>query len=240
MKVALITGGAKRIGAAICRHLHEHDWHVIVHYNYSNSTAEALVNELNAKRPGTAASLQAELSAEAGLAEFASQCLSVFGRLDLLVNNASQFYPTQLANMTSTAFDELMSTNARAPLLLTQALAAELSGGSIVNIIDIHGSTPLKDYPAYSASKAALNMLTRSLALELAPDVRVNGVAPGAILWPEDSAEMSGSEKQALLEKIPMQRLGNPIDIARTVRFLSEDAAFITGQIINVDGGQTI
>lgn len=243
MKVALVTGAARRIGAAIARHLHEHDWNVIIHCNHSTAEAESLAGELNMTRNNSAIVIRASLANADAPGILADAAIAAWGQVDLLVNNASQFYPTTLSSPLSdtsaAAFDDVMHTNARAPLLLSTALARHLSGGSIINIIDIHGEKPLRDYIIYSMSKAALVMMTKALAVELAPGIRVNGVSPGAILWPENDGEMSDKAKAELLSAIPMGRLGSERDIARAVRFLAEEAPFITGQILDADGGQS-
>lgn len=239
MKVALVTGAARRIGAEICRHLHDHGWRLVVHSNHSRGEADKLVQELNDIRSGSAVAVTADLASSKAITSLASRGVSAFGRLDLLVNNASLFFSTSDSSKEDDEFDRMVAVNARAPYLLIRALEKDLTGGSVVNITDIHGETPLKGFAVYSASKAALGMLTRSLAIDLAPDVRVNSVAPGAILWPENEAEMKDQEKIALLDNIPLGKIGDPLDIAKAVRFLAEDALFVTGQTIRIDGGQS-
>lgn len=240
MKVAIVTGAARRIGAAIAGHLHLHGWNVVIHCNSSGQEAEQLASELNETRTDSASVIRADLADSEALTKLADQSLTRWGQVDLLVNNASQFHPTPLEEVSAKTFDTLMHTNARAPLLLSTSLAEHLKGGSIINIIDIHGERPLANYALYSMSKAALVMMTKALAVELAPDIRVNGVSPGAILWPEAASELDESERQRLLADIPLGRLGNELDIASAVRFLAEDAQFVTGQILSADGGQSV
>ena len=232
--VVLVTGAARRIGAAIACHLHAHGWNVALHYRTSAAAAERLAAELGAERPGSAACFAAELAAPANAPALVAAVLERFGRLDALVNNASNFYPTPLPDVTPGQWEDLLGTNARAPFFLTQAAAPELARrrGAVVNVVDIHTERPLPRYPVYTAAKAAL-------AVELAPAVRVNGVAPGAILWPEDD-QYPPAERERILAQIPLQRLGEPGDIARAVRFLLEEAPYVTGQILAVDGGRSI
>lgn len=240
MKVAVVTGAGRRIGAAIARDLHVHGWHIVIHCNRSTAEAGSLAADLNAERADSARVISADLGEASALTDFTSECIAAWGQVDLLVNNASRFTATPLDRVSAETFDALMATNTRAPLLLSTLLADAMKGGSIINIIDIHGERPLPGYSIYSMSKAAQAMMTRALAVELAPDIRVNGVAPGAILWPEDSSEMSESEKRQLLADIPLGRLGSESDIAAAVRFLAVDAPFITGQILSADGGQSV
>ena len=239
--VVLITGAARRIGAAIARHLHAHGWNVALHYRTSATAAEQLAAELNAERPASAAAFAAELAAPSCAPALVAAVLDRFGRLDALVNNASSFYPTPLPEVTPGQWEDLLGANARAPFFLTQAAAPELARrrGAVVNVVDIHAERPLPRYPVYTAAKAALAGLTRALAIELAPAVRVNGIAPGAILWPEDD-QYPPAERERILAQIPLQRLGEPGDIARAVRFLLEDAPYVTGQILAVDGGRSL
>jgi pteridine reductase len=237
-KVALITGGARRIGAAIARHLHTHGWHLAVHAHHSGAELIKLADELQAARPHSVLTLHADLRDPHAPATLVAQCLAHFGGLDALVNNASNFYPTPLAEATPAQWDDLFAVNARAPFFLAQAAAQHLRAraGAIVNITDLHASQPLPDHAIYTAAKAALAMLTRSLALELAPQVRVNAIAPGAILWPEHGK--SEAAQQALLARTPLARIGTPEEIAETVRWLLEDASYLTGQTLHVDGGR--
>lgn len=239
--VVLITGGARRIGAAITRYLHQHHYRVIVHHRQSVTDARALVDRLNLQRPDSAALVQADLERDETIAPLVEQALSRFGRVDVLINNASSFYPTPLGQATPSQWDELMSSNAKAPFFLSQALAPELRKrrGCIINIADIHARQPLPDYTLYCMAKAANTMLTQSLARELAPHVRVNSVAPGAILWPEHEAELNTSGKQELLSRIPLAKLGDPDNIAHAVFMLLQND-YITGQIVAVDGGRSL
>jgi len=238
---ALVTGGAKRIGAAIARILHAHGANIAVHYASSNTAASELVDELNSARTSSALSVQADLRESAALRQMvATVTEQTGGRLDLLINNASTFYPTPLTEVSEDNWNDLLGTNLKAPLFLAQAALPLLrqAGGQIINIVDIHAQRPLRNHPVYGPAKAGLAMLTRSLAKDLAPDVRVNGVSPGAILWPESG--MSEQAEQSILKQIPLARTGEPADIARTVLFLVKDAPYITGQIIAVDGGRSV
>lgn len=238
-RVALVTGGARRIGATIARRLHVAGYTVLIHYHHSSSDAEKLAAELNDQRSNSAAIVSADLNTIDGIDHCLSTCLSQFQRIDLLVNNASAFSPSIAASITPEDFDSMINTNLRAPLFLSSKAASHLRGGSIVNLIDIHSQKPLPGYLAYSVSKAGLDMLTRALAVELAPDIRVNGVSPGAILWPEDTAEMDAQEKASLIATIPMAGLGTPDEIASAVLYFAE-SKFVTGQILAVDGGQSV
>lgn len=237
---ALITGAAKRIGAAIAQQLHAHGANIAIHYRGSADAAEQLATRLNSQRPDSALIAQADLRDTAALAALVAQVVGQSGRLDLLLNNASTFYPTPLDEVTEEHWDDLLSTNLKAPLFLSKAAAPHLreSGGSIINIVDIHAHRPLKDHPVYGPAKAGLAMLTRSLARDLAPEIRVNGVSPGAILWPENG--LPEKVEQSIIRQIPLGKMGEPDDIARTVLFLVKDAPYITGQIIAVDGGRSI
>ena len=228
------------MGAAIARRLHQAGAKVLVHYRGSDADAAALVKELNAARAGSAASVKADLLAPVASRALIGAALSAFGRLDLLVNNASAFYPVKMGSIEPSHWEELMGSNLRAPLFLAQEAAPELAknDGAIVNIVDIHAERPLKGYPVYSIAKAGLAALTRSLALELAPRVRVNGVAPGAIAWPEDGQFEQG-ERARIIASTPLGRTGSFEDIAHAVHFLA-NAPFITGQILAVDGGRSI
>ena len=239
-KVALITGAAHRIGAELARQLHAAGMNIALHYRNSKEQAEALAVELNDSRPDSVVTIQADLLDTAGLPRVISAARQSWQRLDVLLNNASTFYPTPVGNTDEAAWDDLMGSNLKAPFFLAQAAAPELKqrGGCIVNIVDIHAHRPMKGYPVYSVAKAGLAMLTMTLARELGPEVRVNGVAPGAILWPEH--EMDESQKNELLDRTALKRQGSPADIARTALFLIRDADYISGQIINVDGGRTL
>jgi pteridine reductase len=242
--VILITGAAKRVGAEIARTLHAAGACVVLHYHASAAEAAALAAELNAARPASAICAQANLcdSAEAPrLVEFA---IEQFGRLDALVNNASAFYATPLGSIDEETWQDLIGSNLKGPLFLSQAAAEHLKAthGAIVNITDIHAERPLKNFPLYCAAKAGLLGLTRALALELAPEVRVNAVAPGPIEWPEGKAagDFDAAARSSIISRTLLQRQGSPTDIARAVRFLLFDAPYVTGQVINVDGGRSV
>ncbi len=239
-KVVLVTGAARRVGAAIVTRLHENGARVALHYRGSADDAEQLASRLNAVRADSAALFQADLLDVAGMAPMIAAIARWGGRLDGLVNNASSFYPTPVGSITEQQWDELLGSNLKAPLFLSQAAADDLcnSGGAIINIIDIHAKRPLKEHAAYGAAKAGLAMLPRSLAKALAPDVRVNGVSPGAVLWPENG--LTEAAQRSILDQIPLQRAGSPEDIADCVLFLLRDANYVTGQIIPVDGGRSI
>ncbi|WP_079434747.1 pteridine reductase [Zoogloea sp. LCSB751] len=238
--VVLVTGGARRVGAELVRCLHAAGAQVAVHYRHSRDEAEALVAALERLRPGSALALQADLLDCAALPRLVEAVVAHFGRLDGLVNNASSFFPTALGDIDEAAWGDLIGSNLKAPLFLAQAAAPHLtaSGGAIVNIVDIHAERPLKGYPLYCAAKAGLLGLTRALALELAPRVRVNGVAPGAIEWPDDG-QFPPQERERIVAHTLLRRVGSPSDIARTVRFLLFDAPYVTGQILPVDGGRS-
>ena len=250
--IILITGGARRIGAEISRSLHAAGGTVAVHFNSSNTDADNLVAELDALRAGSAAAFQADLLDDIALVELVAKVVEKFGRLDALINNASSFFPTKIGTTTAAQWDNLVGSNFRAPLFLAQAAAPHLAArqGCIVNITDIHAERPLKGYPVYCAAKAGLLGLTRALAVELAPQVRVNAVAPGAVMWPENSELVSAgaaevtqdfplAQQAAIIRHTLLNRIGSPTDIAKTVKFLIFDAPYITGQIINVDGGRS-
>lgn len=238
--VVLVTGAARRVGAAIARTLHGAGCRVALHFRSSREEAEALAAELNALRADSAACFRADLLAVAALPSLIDGILHHFGRLDGLVNNASSFYPTELGRITEAQWDDLMGSNLKGPLFLSQAAAESLraSRGAIVNIVDIHAERPLAGYPVYSAAKAGLMGLTRALAIELAPQVRVNGVAPGPIQWPEDG-QFAPAERDAIVRHVLLRREGSPADIAGAVRYLLLDAPYVTGQILAVDGGRS-
>jgi pteridine reductase len=239
-KAVLVTGAARRVGAEIARRVHAAGAVLALHYRTAAVAAQELAAGLNASRPGSAALLQADLLDCARLPALIDGVLERFGRLDALVNNASSFYPTAVGSITEVQWSDLIGSNLKAPLFLAQAAvpALEASGGSIVNIIDIHAERPLRGYPLYCAAKAGLAGLTRALAVELGPRVRVNGVAPGPIQWPEDGS-FDAAAQDAIVEHTLLKRVGEPADIARTVLFLLADAPYITGQIIAVDGGRS-
>jgi len=238
--VALITGASKRVGATIARALHAAGYDLALHYRHSQSEMTALCAELERSRAGSTLSVQANLADLAQLPHIVETCTSRFGRLDALVNNASSFFPTPIGSVTAAQWDDLFNSNARAPLFLAQAAAPALRGahGAIVNLIDIYAQRPLPGYPVYCMAKAALAMMTLALAKELAPGIRVNGVAPGAVLWPESGKAYT--DQAELIARTPLQRAGSPEDVATAVLFLLRDAKFTTGQIINVDGGRSL
>ena len=240
-KSVLITGGARRVGATIARRLHGAGANLTLHYRASAQDALALQSELNAARAGSVAIVQADLLDLRSLPGLVAETLANFGRLDALVNNASSFFRTPIGQITPEAWDDLVGTNLRAPLFLAQAAAEELkrTRGSIVNITDIHAERPLEDFVVYSIAKSGLAGLTRSLARELAPEVRVNAVAPGPILWPEDSSFDDEARRQIIAHTL-LKREGTPDDIARAVHYLIADAPYVTGQTINVDGGRHV
>lgn len=238
-KRILITGAAKRIGATCARLLHNEGHRLILHYRSAAAEAEALCAEFNDKRPETAITWQADLLHSDELQALAAVAEVQWGGLDVLVNNASAFYPTPFAEASEAQWNELLGSNLKAPFFLTQALVATLTenNGCVVNIIDIHAERGLPGYPVYCIAKAGLAAMSKILAKELAPSIRINAVAPGAILWPEQDAQ---TDKAGILERIPLQRNGSPDDIAKAVRFLIQDADYITGQVISVDGGRTL
>ncbi len=237
MKTALITGGAARIGAEIAKTLHDNNFEIIIHCNQSLEKAQLLSDRLNSKRKNTVEIISGDLNN----IESISAIVDSIGSLDLLVNNASVFYPKSVDDSGIDDWNNVMNVNLRAPFFLSKGLSNKLStnSGSIINIIDIHSERPLKNHAVYNISKAGLKMMTQTLAKELAPDIRVNGVSPGSILWPEASAEISETEKKLMLERIVLNRQGAPQDIADTVLFLA-NSDYITGQIINIDGGRTL
>ena len=235
----MITGAARRIGAVIARHLHAKQFNVVIHYNRSAQEANSLAEELNLVRPASSCTVQADLMAASSYDWVIDKALELTGSLDVLVNNASVFYPTRLPQIKEPTWNEIIGTNLKAPLFLARRAAPylEQTRGCIINITDIHGSRPLLDHSMYSVAKSGLNMLTRSLARELAPNVRVNAVSPGAILWP---AEMDDETRDSILSVIPLRRPGDPVDIASAVYFLIADADYITGQVLPVDGGRSL
>ncbi|MFC0820744.1 pteridine reductase [Moraxella marmotae] len=249
-KTALITGGARRIGAAIAQVLHQAGYQVIIHYHHSHQQAQDLADMLNAKRAGSAKIIQADLQIvndKQALAQFATDCLAMFGRLDVLVHNASSFYATDLQathEILLSHWQDLMLTNAKAPLLLTQAFLSALQDtqGSIISLLDIHADRqPFVGYPIYNMAKAAHRMMVQSLALELSPKIRINGVAPGVNIFPDDdqNPELNSQTQAALTASVPLAGIGTPDDIAQTVLFLA-GSPYITGQIIAVDGGRSL
>jgi pteridine reductase len=241
-KVVLVTGGAKRVGAAICRRLHAAGANIALHYRASLAEAQALQAELNLVRDGSVMLCQADLLDLPSLPVLVAQVVEQFGKLDGIVNNASSFYPTPLAGIDLAQWHDLIGSNLQAPLFLAQAAADELrrNHGSIVNIVDIHADRPMQGHLIYNVAKTGLRGLTLALAQELAPDVRVNGVSPGAILWPSEGDWQDIAKRAAIIDHTLLKREGEPNDIARTVVFLMQDAPYITGQIIAVDGGRSI
>lgn len=239
-KTVFITGAARRIGAVVAKTLHQSGADIVIHYRSSSEAAEKLIAELNSLRANSAFTVQADLCKVDSFDGVIKQVIAYTGRLDVLINNASSFYPTTVGTVTEQQWNDLHCTNLKAPFFLCQAATPALteSRGCIVNMVDIHGFRPLKSYPVYSSAKAGLISLTQSLARELAPAVRVNGVAPGLILWPED--EVNQSSQENLLEKTALKRQGSPQDIAKAIRFLVENADYITGHIIPVDGGRML
>lgn len=241
-KVVLITGGAKRVGAAICRLLHAHGAKLMIHYRSSHKEARALQSELNQLRAQSVAIIQGDLHNLSMLTGLVNDTARHFGRLDVLINNASSYYPTEIGEIGDREWDDLIGSNLKAPLFLSQAAAPELKKyqGCIVNITDMHVERPKKGYVVYSVAKAGLVTLTRSLAHELGPEVRVNAVAPGQVLWPESNPNFDEVYRQRVISQTLLKRLGDPEDVAKAVCFLIEDAPFITGQVIAVDGGRSL
>jgi pteridine reductase len=238
-KVALITGGARRIGAAIARTLHAEGMNLIIHYRNSGDNAKTLADELNQHRLGSVALAKADLEKTEDCSRLAQQAIDAFGRIHAVINNASAFFPTPLGEISQKHWETLLGVNLKAPFFLSQACAEALTStqGAIINLTDIYAKRPLRKHLVYSVSKAGLVALTHSLAQELGPDVRVNAIAPGAILWPESGDTQENQEE--IIRRTPLGRLGDPGDIAGTVLFLLRDAPFITGQVINVDGGRS-
>jgi len=239
-KTALVTGGAQRIGREIAVHLHRRGFHIVLHYRNSVDAARKVQAALNRERDASCDLVQGSLDSDAEVAALVEQVKDRYDALDLLVNNASGFNPTPIATCPPAQFDAMMASNLRGPYFLVQGLLPLLhcAGGNIVNIVDVHVDRPLRDFNVYGAAKAGLASLTRSLALELGPEIRVNGVAPGAILWPDDDVAYDEQARAQTIAQTPLRRMGEPADIARTVSFLAEDAPYITGQIIAVDGGR--
>lgn len=239
-RVVLVTGAARRIGAAIVTRLHSDGAAVAIHYRSSSADADELAASLNENRGDSAAVFQADLLDLDQIPRLVKAVVEWRGRLDALVNNASTFYPTPVGSITEAHWQDLMGSNLKAPLFLSQAAAPELQkqSGAIVNIVDIHSQRPLRNHAVYGPAKAGLAMLTRSLAKDLAPQIRVNGVSPGAILWPEEG--MTDAAQQSILRQVPLQRPGDPGDIAACVSYLLCDAGYVTGQIIAVDGGRSV
>ncbi len=238
-KVVLITGAAHRIGAVTARQLHAEGMNILLHYRNSRQAAEALQTELNALRADSVRLIQADLHKTDKLSALVEEAIRIWGQLDVLINNASSFYATPIGTVTETQWEDLIGSNLKAPFFLSQAAAPYLQQqhGCIVNIVDIHAERPLKTFPVYSMAKAGLVMLTKSLAAELGPEVRVNAVAPGAILWPENLGE---SEKEKIISRTFLKRQGAPEDIARAILYLIRDAGYMSGQVLTVDGGRSL
>ncbi len=241
-KVVLITGGAKRVGAAICRLLHAGGANLMVHYRSSATEARALQAELNLQRPNSVAIIQGDLLNLAVLPSLVQETIGHFGRLDVLINNASSYYATEIGEIDEEQWDDLIGSNLKAALFLSQAAAPELrkQHGCIVNITDMHAERPKKGYIVYSVAKAGLVTLTKSLAQELSPEVRVNAVAPGPVMWPENNPQFDEVYRQRVISQTLLKRIGESDDVAKAVRFLIQDAPFITGQVIAVDGGRSL
>lgn len=238
--VVLISGSARRVGAAIARHLHASGYDIVIHYRASAAAAQALQADLEQARPGSTLCLHADLADIERLPDLIADSITRFGRLDALINNASSFYPTPVGETRVEQWNELFASNAQAPYFLAQAAAQALrqQQGCIINLVDLYASQPLAKHPVYCMAKAALAMMTVALARELAPEVRVNGIAPGAVLWPESGK--SSAEQQAMIARTPLGRAGTPEDIAKAALFLLRDAPFVTGQILRVDGGRSL
>lgn len=239
-KVALITGGAKRIGAETARTLHGAGMNIVIHYRSSRQEADELSYELNELRENSAAVVQADLDDDNIYGQLIEDAVEIWGRLDVLVNNASSFFPTPVGSITLEQWHNLVNSNLKAPLFLSQAATQFLkeTQGCIINMVDIHAFRPMKNHPVYCAAKAGLAMLTQSLAKDLGPDIRVNGIGPGAILWPED--DMDEKTKKFIIERTALKRHGEPKDIAKAILFLVRDADYITGHIMPVDGGRSL
>jgi pteridine reductase len=237
---AIVTGAAKRLGAAMVEALHAEGADVVIHHNHSATAAGALAARLNERRAGSATTVHADLLASGAARLIVNAAISTFGRIDILVNNASSFYPTPIGTITEEHWDDLFGTNLKAPLFLSQAAAPHLqhARGLIVNLVDIHARRPLRNHPVYCSAKAGLAMLTRSLARELGPEIRVNGIAPGPVLWPE--AGMDTELQQRIVHQTALKRSGTPADIVRALLFFATESPYVTGQIIAIDGGRSL
>lgn len=238
-KVALITGAAHRIGADMARTLHGEGMRLVLHYRHSRKAAQALQKELNDQRADSVVLVQADLLCINGMPKIVEETINSFGQLDVLINNASTFYSTRIGAVTEDHWDDLLGSNLKAPFFLSQAAAPFLAKhkGCIINIVDVHADRPLKTYPVYSAAKAGLVMMTKALAVELGPEVRVNAVAPGAILWPENTDEVT---KQRIISRTLLKRKGEPHDIAKAILYLIKDAGYMSGQVLTIDGGRSL
>ena len=238
-KTVIITGAAQRIGSVVSRYLHEQGMNIIIHYHSSQDHATNLQRELNSIREGSASLIKADLRQTEKLPALINEACQYYGQLDVLINNASTFYPTPIGALNEDQWEDLLGTNLKAPLFLSQAAVPYLTKnkGCIINMVDIHGQRPMKNHAVYSAAKAGLISLTRSLARELGPDIRVNGIAPGAILWPQTLPE---EDRQSILSRTALKRCGEPMDVARAIVYLIRDATYTTGQILNIDGGRSL
>ena len=241
-KVLLITGAGKRVGACIARHCHQQGMRIAIHYRKSAAQAEALAEEFNQKQNDSAITLAADLNHIENHAALVSQVIAKWGQLDVLINNASSFYPTPFGNISAADWQDLLGSNLQAPLFLSQAAAPYLKkqAGCIINMVDIQAQRPMKKYSVYCVAKAGLVMLTKSLAKELGPAIRVNAIAPGIALWPDDESELSPALRERIIQRTALKRAGTPEDIAETISFLINHAHYITGQIIAVDGGLSL
>ena len=241
-KVILITGGAKRVGASICRELHAHGANLMIHYNTSKQEARSLQAALNLQRPDSVAIIQGDLLNIAIMPTLVNETVNQFGKLDILINNASTYRPTEVGNINEENWEDLVGSNLKAPMFLAQAAAVELkkNQGCIVNITDMHIEHPKKGYVVYSVAKAGLVTLTKSLAQELSPEVRVNAVAPGPVLWPDNNPQFDEVYRQRVISQTLLKRVGEPTDVAKAVKFLAADAPYITGHVLAVDGGRSI
>jgi pteridine reductase len=239
-RTALVTGAARRVGAAIATALHAAGASLVIHYRSSRAEADALAKNFNRIRPGSAVTVSADLLEVEQHPRLVAAATSAFGALDILVNNASTFYPTPVGEITVAAWEDLIGSNLKAPLFLSQAAVPALRArqGLILNIVDIHGMRPLPDYPLYSTAKAGLIMLTRALARDLGPEIRVNGIAPGPVMWPE--GELDLQMKQEIVRKTALKRIGTPEDVAQCAVYFATAAPFVTGQILAVDGGRSL
>lgn len=241
-KVVLITGGAKRVGATICRMLHATGMNLMIHYKSSLNEARALQAELNLQRPNSVSIIQGDLLNIASLPNLIAETIQQFGHLDVLINNASIYYASEIGDIDETKWLDLMGSNLKAPLFLSQAAAGELrkNNGCIINITDMHVERPKKGYVVYSVAKAGLVTLTKSLAYELGPEVRVNAVAPGPVQWPENNPQFDEVYRQRVINQTLLKRVGEAEDVAKAVKFLIADAPFVTGHVLAVDGGRSL
>ncbi len=240
-KVALVTGAARRVGAKFAKSLHENGANVVIHCRHSRHLADELAAELNDRRSNSAAVVQADLADDNALTPMVEEAAQTWGRLDILINNASSFFPTPLGEVDNSAWNELIGSNLKGPFFITQAAAPHLreTRGCVINMIDIHGERPIANHTVYCAAKAGLHALTRAFAIDLAPEIRVNGIAPGAILWPEGDAKLSDKERQQILDSIPLGHIGSPGDLVSAMLYLVSSGQYVTGQIMRIDGGRS-